>query len=344
MIILEETAIAKKAINSAENTSFIASHDEAPSAGNNTNRNSRNNNSNTRGGRNGGREGRGRGRGSGRGGGRTQHRQAQWPSYPYQQQWTTPYPHPQQQWVGPWQPWATPPCPYPTAGNFHKQPKILGPKPQQAHVASAPTNPASQNASYSYALTDIQAAMHTFSISPPDDQWYMDTGATSHMTANGGNLTSYLNTSTNITVGSGHNIPVIGSGHASLPNPHNQLALKNVLHAPKLIKNLVSVRKFTIDNDVSVEFDPFGFSVKDFQTGMMLMRCNSLGDLYPVTTRPQTTASPPSTYAVLSNELWHNRLGHPVAPVLSSLHRNNFLILISFETICFVILALLESK
>ncbi|XP_045797561.1 zinc finger protein 579-like [Trifolium pratense] len=144
---------------------------------------------NTRGGRNEGRggRGRGRGRGSGRGGGRTQHRQAQWPSYPYKQQWPSyPYPHPHQQWVGPWQPCATPPCPYPTAGNFHKQPGILGQKPQQAHVAATPTNPASQNASYSYAPTDIQAAMHTFSISPPDDQWYMDTGATSHMTANGG--------------------------------------------------------------------------------------------------------------------------------------------------------------
>ncbi|CAJ2653203.1 unnamed protein product [Trifolium pratense] len=193
MIILEETAIAQRAKNSAANTTFIASHDDAPSAGNNNNRNSRSNNNhnnNTRGGRNEGRggRGRGRGRGSGRGGGRTQHRQAQWPSYPYQQQWPSyPYPHPHQQWVGPWQPCATPPCPYPTAGNFHKQPGILGQKPQQAHVAATPTNPASQNASYSYAPTDIQAAMHTFSISPPDDQWYMDTGATSHMTANGGN-------------------------------------------------------------------------------------------------------------------------------------------------------------
>ncbi|MCI92218.1 hypothetical protein A2U01_0113514, partial [Trifolium medium] len=27
--------------------------------------------------------------------------------------------------------------------------------------------------------------MHTLSIAHPDDQWYMDTGATSHMTANG---------------------------------------------------------------------------------------------------------------------------------------------------------------
>jgi hypothetical protein len=145
--------------------------------------------------------------------------------------------------------------------------------------------------------------MYTFSVSPPDDQWYMDSGATTHMTGNGGNLTSYFNTSNNITVGNGHHIPVIGCGHASLPN---SLTLNNVLHAPKLIKNLVSVRKFTIDNDVSVEFDPFGFSVKDFQTGTLLMRCNSSGDLYPVPTRPNTTTLPPSAFAASSTELWHS--------------------------------------
>ena len=124
----------------------------------------------------------------------------------------------------------------------------------------------SQQGSTYYAPTDIQAAMHTFSISPPDDQWYMDNRATSHMTGNGGNLTSYFNMSNNITVGSGHRIPVIGCGNASLPN---SLTLNNVLHALKLIKNLIYVRKFTIDNDVSVEFDYLGFSMKDFQTGTL---------------------------------------------------------------------------
>jgi len=153
----------------------------------------------------------------------------------------------------------------------------------------------------------------------------MDSGATSHMTGNGGNLTSYFYMSNNITVGNGHHIPVVGSGHASLPN---SLTLNNVLHAPKFIKNLVSVRKITIDNDVSVEFDPFGFPVKDFQTGTLLMRCTSSGDLYPIPTSQHTTAalSPPSTFAASSTELWHCRLGHPGAPVLNSLRGNKFLL------------------
>ena len=45
---------------------------------------------------------------------------------------------------------------------------------------------------------------------------------------------------------------VHGHGHVSLPSPNHPLTLKNVLHAPKLIKNLIYVRKFTYDNMVFV--------------------------------------------------------------------------------------------
>lgn len=62
----------------------------------------------------------------------------------------------------------------------------------------------------SYASTDIQVAMHTLSLTPSNDKWYMDTKDTSQITANGGNLTSYSNMRNDIIVGSVHNIPVIG--------------------------------------------------------------------------------------------------------------------------------------
>ena len=142
------------------------------------------------------------------------------------------------------------------------------------------------------------------SLSPPDPSWYMDTGATSHMTSSNGNFSSYFNLSNHhgIIVGSGHTIPIHGYGHTCLPSPNPPLSLTNVLHAPKIIKNLISVRKFTIDNSVTVEFDPFGFSVKDFQTGMPLMRCDSQGDLYPLTT-PIKNQAFPSTFAAISPKL-----------------------------------------
>jgi len=116
------------------------------------------------------------------------------------------------------------------------------------------------------------------------------------MTATKDNLTSYSNISNHIIVGSGHNILVIYRDNALLTNSHTPLALENVLDAPKLIKNIISVRKFTIDNEVIDEFDPFDFFVKDFQTGIPLIRCNSSGELYPLTSRPSNQSTSPSTF------------------------------------------------
>ena len=53
-----------------------------------------------------------------------------------------------------------------------------------------------------------------------DNNYYMDTGATSHMTADPGILSSYVNSSIknhNIVVGSGDLIPVQGHGSTILP-------------------------------------------------------------------------------------------------------------------------------
>ncbi|GKD56440.1 hypothetical protein Tco_1289827, partial [Tanacetum coccineum] len=66
------------------------------------------------------------------------------------------------------------------------------------------------------------------------------------------------------------------------PFSDNRLYLKDILVSDKLIKNLIFVRRFTIDNWVSVDFDLFGFTVNDFNTGAFLQCCNGTGDLYPV--------------------------------------------------------------
>jgi len=56
--------------------------------------------------------------------------------------------------------------------------------------------------------------MHTMTLNAPNDNWYMDIAATSHMIASPGILTSYFNMSNNrnIIVGSGHEIPIRGLG------------------------------------------------------------------------------------------------------------------------------------
>ena len=43
-----------------------------------------------------------------------------------------------------------------------------------------------------YIPTNIDHAMNTLSLSTPDEQFYMDTGATSHMTRSQGTLFPYF--------------------------------------------------------------------------------------------------------------------------------------------------------
>nr|XP_051216271.1 uncharacterized protein LOC127333872 [Lolium perenne] len=62
------------------------------------------------------------------------------------------------------------------------------------------------------------------------------------------------------------------------------------------------------------EFDAFGFSVKDGRTRMLLHRCDSPGDLYPVGSASTTASSPLALSAGVN--LWNARLGHPSSATL----------------------------
>ena len=115
-----------------------------------------------------------------------------------------------------------------------------------------------------------------------------------------------------IVVGDGSLLPVTSTGTAHLSGP---LHLNNVLVSPKLIKNLISVRQFTSDNNCSVEFDPSGCSVKDLGTRNVIVRCNSSGPLYPLHLPAAATA----LAAGSTSTLWHRRLGHPGHEALTKL-------------------------
>ncbi|GJS94481.1 ribonuclease H-like domain-containing protein [Tanacetum coccineum] len=84
------------------------------------------------------------------------------------------------------------------------------------------------------------------------------------------------------------------------PFPHNDTPLVE-RSTPQF-----QMRIMLMDNKCSVEFYEFGFSVKDFLTGHILLRCDSLEDLYPVT-KPSPT---PSALLSISHAMWHQRLRH----------------------------------
>ncbi|GKB27818.1 ribonuclease H-like domain-containing protein [Tanacetum coccineum] len=167
---------------------------------------------------------------------------------------------------------------------------------------------------------------HAFSAMTPHDPtlgaWNMDTGVNSHLNNSVTSLSEIFNTCMypSISVGDGHSIPVTNTGHSIFPTPTKSLHLNNVLITPHIVKNLIYVRQFVRDNNCTIEFNAFGFSVKDFLTRRVLLRCDSTGDLYPV-----IAPFPIPHVFLVSQHTWHQRLGHPGREVLRYLVSNNFI-------------------
>lgn len=214
---------------------------------------------------------------------------------------------PQQYWNSPYNAWQQgPPPPW---ASFPQRPYSPRPTQHEANMADA---------NYMQPR-DFQEAFNTMTLTEQSPNWYMDFGATSHLDSSSGNLHSVtkLNIGNSVVVGNGSSIPINSSGKAFLSSNTRTLNLNNVLITPDIVKNLISVRRFTKDNWCSIEFDPFGFSVKDLQSRKTILRSDSSGDLYSVlaSLKPQQHTA----LVTKSPTLWHKRLAHANPDSLKSI-------------------------
>nr|GEW34525.1 putative ribonuclease H-like domain-containing protein [Tanacetum cinerariifolium] len=191
-------------------------------------------------------------------------------------------PSPQQQPSPP----SLPPPMYGAPLYYGVQPPQYGPYAPQfggyaAHFGGYVAAPPRPPFGYQQQPTDLVSVFSSMSLQQPpqyDPQQYMDTSANSHMSFNSGNFT-YLTPSNN------SRSIMVGNGAVIL---------------------------------VSVEFDPFGFTVKDFNTGAFLQRCNSTGDLYPVL--PSSSSSSQDVAALaISSDTWHRLLVYGFFPTFNHL-------------------------
>ena len=182
---------------------------------------------------------------------------------------------------------------------------LLAPPPHQQQVAAPAWSPWTG----AWDQQSLANSFSTMALTPPAvTDWVADSGASNHTTSDAGNLTSVRPTTStdpsSIVVGNGSALPVTSVGDSALPGP---FYLNNVLVTPDIIQNLLSVRRFTTDNWCSMEFDPFGLSVKDLSTQKVITRCNSSGPLYTMclpSHPPLSPASAPSAL-VASASTWH---------------------------------------
>jgi hypothetical protein len=196
-------------------------------------------------------------------------------------------------------------------------------QPPSLLVAPPPTAPPPPSASTSAPSPSwdqsvfLQAMNNFAALGNSGIDWIFYYGASSHMSSSSNMLSNFSTTPfSSIILGNGSSIPIYCTGQTSIPTPTKPVLLHDVLIAPALIKNLISVRQFTCDNHVSIEFDPFAISVKDYLTKVEIARFNSSGDLYTLHGAP--AAGPPTSMAAFV-DLWHHRLVHPHTAKLSSL-------------------------
>ena len=100
-------------------------------------------------------------------------------------------------------------------------------------------------------LSQFPQAQIATASSINDLAWYLDSGATHHTTSNDASLTSkteYYGSGV-LTVGNGSTLPISHIGNSTLA-VSKPLYLRNILLVPSIKKNLISIAKFTVDNNV----------------------------------------------------------------------------------------------
>nr|GEW09348.1 ribonuclease H-like domain-containing protein [Tanacetum cinerariifolium] len=100
-----------------------------------------------------------------------------------------------------------------------------------------------------------------------------------------------------------------------------RLGLNDTKHATIDSKTSSKIATVAHSNSLPVAYGPkLPMATLDYMTRRVLLRCDSTGDLYPV-----TSPSIVSQVSLVSQHTWHQRLGHPGSEVLRRLIFNNFI-------------------
>ncbi|KAK1679840.1 hypothetical protein QYE76_040688 [Lolium multiflorum] len=125
------------------------------------------------------------------------------------------------------------------------------------------------------AIRRVHAFQQTTLINALQDMsmhggWVADSGALTRMTNTNNQGILFNSRPTDsyapVVFGNGFTVPISHIGHSSFQSPTCSMHLNDVLVVPNPVKDLISLRRFTTDNLLFMEFDPYGLSVKDYRT------------------------------------------------------------------------------
>ncbi|KAL5767263.1 hypothetical protein ACOSQ2_014046 [Xanthoceras sorbifolium] len=109
--------------------------------------------------------------------------------------------------------------------------------------------------------------------------WYVDGGATNHITSDIGNMfiISEFRGQDKLTVDNGVALDIAHVGSSiicSNTSPQMPLYLNNILHVPSITQNLLSISQFIKDDNVILEFNYDVCSIKDKTSKRILLQAD----------------------------------------------------------------------
>ncbi|KAI3514490.1 hypothetical protein L1887_12931 [Cichorium endivia] len=182
---------------------------------------------------------------------------------------------------------------------------------------SLPTYAANASTNDSNLAQAFTSQCHVNNGSP---DWYVDSGATAHMTPDIQHTSQPAPHTGNMHVifGNGDRLPVSHIGRSSISK---KLLLRDVLVIPKLTKSLLSISKLTLDHPVDVLFSQPFFNIQDRKTKQVIAQGLCEDGLYVLRDTPMALLATSGVSKQAPFEIWHIRLGHVSFNVISFLQK-----------------------
>lgn len=166
--------------------------------------------------------------------------------------------------------------------------------------------------------------------------WYVDSGATNHVTRAQENIQEGMECDRSINTADGRPMKITQYGNSTLSIDNRKFNMNQLLFVPSASKNLISVKRFCIDNEVSMEFDPQRVIVKDLKTKEVLIRGPTGDGLYelPICMKNKgMQANQVEMGMKATARTWHLRLGHLHSRAVEDLNRNKMIVVSDVKTI-----------
>ena len=152
-----------------------------------------------------------------------------------------------------------------------------------------------------------------------NSNWLLDSGASHHVTADLNNLSFHkpYDGTNDIVIGDGMGLPISQTNSTTLSTTSHSFSLSNVLCVLTMKRNLIAISQFCHSNNMSIEFLPTSFFVKDLHTWAIFLQGWTKDGVYEWATS-SSKSSPLLAFSAIKTTSfeWHHRLGHPSSSIL----------------------------